>query len=413
MAVLTLYPQSSEMLGQFSLAQDLAQQCFAKEARGRGWHFMENMKDTQRDFALVLRQNYQEEVFRRRLRELWVRLIGAEVAEGGVGGSCGVTVTVQDGATRKVSVIKSFVRQTLNIPFEGRTIKDKWVKIDGIVETDMPKTRVYGAIESPTHGNILWAALDHGTTRIGFALTAERQKAYPESCKATVVAEAAAALKPFSLKFKQRVAKNFLTKDCVFLAGDACHSNSSGAAQWKLSLVPRGFAPPSLLYTYKGYQNADPNEVLGVVMEEASTSTSGLNVAFDFNTISVKGSFESGSWSPGRVFGDPEYTADGMHAVSKAARISRLLSKTTMPISWITIPAKSGPSAFEIPGVMPLRKVFYDQKRTARRRYNVDIKKVSAYVIRLDGWVGTATMLNADAVGELESYFGGILVHPD
>jgi phenol 2-monooxygenase (NADPH) len=35
---------------------------------------MENMKDTQWDFALVLRQKYQEEIFRRRLRELGVNL---------------------------------------------------------------------------------------------------------------------------------------------------------------------------------------------------------------------------------------------------------------------------------------------------------------------------------------------------
>jgi len=35
---------------------------------------MENMKDTQWDFALVLRQKYQEEIFRRRLKELGVSL---------------------------------------------------------------------------------------------------------------------------------------------------------------------------------------------------------------------------------------------------------------------------------------------------------------------------------------------------
>ena len=49
-------------------------------------------------------------------------------------------------------------------------------------------------------------------------------------------------MKPFKLKFKQidwftvysvgqRVARQFFTKDCVFLAGDACHTHSSGAAQ--------------------------------------------------------------------------------------------------------------------------------------------------------------------------------------
>lgn len=82
---ITLYPRSSEMLDQLGLADELAQECFAcrstvsydsagKQVQGRGWYFMENMKDTQWDFALVLRQKYQEEIFRKRLRELGVNL---------------------------------------------------------------------------------------------------------------------------------------------------------------------------------------------------------------------------------------------------------------------------------------------------------------------------------------------------
>jgi len=82
---ITLYPRSSEMLDQLGLADELAQECFAcrntvsynpegQEVAGRGWYFMEHMNDTQWDFALVLRQKYQEEIFRRRLRELGGRL---------------------------------------------------------------------------------------------------------------------------------------------------------------------------------------------------------------------------------------------------------------------------------------------------------------------------------------------------
>jgi phenol 2-monooxygenase len=249
---------------------------------------------------------------------------------------------------------RSFVRRALDIPFDGSTTEDKWVRIDGMIETNMPKSRVYGAIESPTHGNVLWAALDHGATRIGFAFTAERQKKYPEFNEAAAVAEAIASVKPFTLKFKQvdwftvysvgqRVARNFFAKDCVFLAGDACHTHSSGAAQgmntgihdacnlgWKLSMVLDGLTHPSLLDTYeserlpnvqklinydkdisrlmtmqlplgwKGDPNADPNEILGTIMEEASTFTSGLSIAFDLNVLNVKGSFESSS-EPGPV----------------------------------------------------------------------------------------------------------------
>ena len=40
--------------------------------------------------------------------------------------------------------------------------------------TDMPNSRIgWASIESKTHGNVLWVALDHGRTRIGFSLNPE------------------------------------------------------------------------------------------------------------------------------------------------------------------------------------------------------------------------------------------------
>lgn len=144
---------------------------------------MENMKDTQWDFALVLRQKYQEEIFRRRLRELGVsleapvELTKVAVDEAIPQGGYKITAVTKNGVTGEEETIickylvgadggRSFVRRALDVPFDGSTTEDKWVRIDGIIETNMPKSRVYGAIESPTHGNVLWAALDHGATRI-------------------------------------------------------------------------------------------------------------------------------------------------------------------------------------------------------------------------------------------------------
>ncbi|KAG9241642.1 FAD binding domain-containing protein [Calycina marina] len=524
---ITLYPRSTEILDQLDLADDLAQECFAcrstvsydkdgNEVQGRGWYFMENMKDTQWDFALVLRQKYQEEIFRQRLKafgvslEAPVELTDIEIAESMPANGYRVTATVEDGLTGEISTIKckyligadggrSFVRQKLEIPFEGNTTEDKWVRIDGIVECDMPKTRVYGAIESPTHGNVLWAALDHGATRIGFAYTAERQKGYKEFNEAAAVAEAIQSVKPFNLKFKQvdwytvysvgqRIAKSFFTSDCVLLAGDACHTHSSGAAQgmntgmhdsvnlgWKLSMVLKKLAPPLLLHTYeserlpnvqklinydkdisrlmtmrlpigwKGDPAADPNEILGVVMEEASTFTSGLSIAYEENAINIKGSFSSGTvksqvvagqrgpdvelQKPGTreitrlhkqtpnvakfhliVFaGEPEYTSKSLHAFTAAVEHSSLFSRTGLPVAWITIPAVSGPSAVEVLGVMPLGKVLYDEKHTAHQRYSIDVKHGAVVVLRPDGWAGTITTLGAEAVDELTEYFSAIL----
>jgi phenol 2-monooxygenase len=518
-----LYPRSSEILDQLDLADELAQECFTcrktvsydkdgKEVQGRGWHFMENMKDTQWDFAMVLRQKYQEEIFRRRLMELGValeapvELTGVEVDEKVGEGRYRITASTKHGVTGVEETIlckylvgadggRSFVRRALDIPFDGNTTEDKWVRIDGVIETDMPKSRTYCAVESPTHGNVLWAALDHGATRIGFAFTVERQRAYPEFNEAAAVAEAIASVKPFSLKFKQvdwytvysvgqRVARSFFTKGCVFLAGDACHTHSSGAAQgmntglhdasnlgWKLSLVLKGLAPASLLHTYeserlpnvmklinydkdisrlmtmqlpvgwKGDPNTDPNEILGLVMEEASTFTSGLSIAFNTNILNVKGSFESSTLpaavSPGQrgpdvelqkpgsreitrlhkqtpniarfhivlFAGEPEHTSLYLKAFSEAYEASPLFSNAKFPISWLTIPAACGPSAYELLGIMPLGKVFYDEKQTAHGRYGVDLKKGGIVVLRPDGWVGTTTVLKAEALKELEEYF--------
>ena len=81
-----------------------------------------------------------------------------------------------------------------------------------------------------------------------------------------------------------------------------------------------------------------------------------------------------------------------------------------MPISWLTIPAKSGPSAFELLGIMPFGKVFYDEEQTAHHRYGVDIEKGGLMVLRPDGWVGTSTALDGDAVMELEVYFKSVLL---
>lgn len=516
------------MLDQLGLADDLAQECFAcrdtvsydpqgKEVTGRGWYFMENMKDTQWDFALVLRQKYQEEIFRRRLRELGgkveapAEMLAVEILDGVEPGGYRVEAVIKNGISGVEEKIRcrymigadggrSFVRRTLGIPFDGETTEDKWVRIDGIIETDMPKNRVYGAIESPTHGNVLWAALDRGATRLGFAYTAERQKVYKEFNQEAAVAEAIASVKPFNLKFTevhwftiysvgQRIARQFFTKQAVFLAGDACHTHSSGAAQgmntgmhdavnlsWKLSLVLKGLAKPVLLDTYeterlpnvqklidydkdisrlmtmqlplgwKGDPNADPNEILGHVMEEASTFTSGLSIAFNENILNVKGSFISctapppvtagqrgpdvqlqkpGTREPTRLHrempntaqfhavvfaGEPEYTASSIAALDKAIDNSPILSSALLPVSWITIVGKVGPSIFELLGVMPFGRAFFDEKHTAHARYGVDIKKGAVVILRPDGWVGTLTELSQAAATELEAYFQRFLV---
>lgn len=374
---ITLFPRSSEMLDQLGLADELIQQCFAcretvaynakgEEVYGRGWSFMEGMKDTAFDFALVLRQKYQEEIFRNATAKLGVvveapvELKAVDVDENAPCGQHRVAATVENSETKASSQIlckyligadggRSSVRRMLSIPFDGESTEDRWVRIDGPIKTNLPKPRTYCSIESATHGNVLWAALDHGATRIGYAFTAERAKAYDIFDEAAAVKEAIASVKPFSLEFErvdwwtiysvgQRIARKSFARGCVFLAGDACHTHSSGAAQgmntglhdavnlgWKLSLVLRGLAKPEILETYEaerlpnvqklinydkdisrlmtnrlpegwtGDPAADVHEILGRIMAEAGTFSSGLGIYYELETgnpLSVKGSFK-------------------------------------------------------------------------------------------------------------------------
>jgi phenol 2-monooxygenase (NADPH) len=516
------------MLDQLGLAEELAQQCFAcrqtvnydkhgNEFPGRGWSFMENMKDTKWDFALVLRQKYQEEIFRQALRRHSVELEApyalTEVKTLDDVGPNGykVVATIEHSETKAKNIVKckylvgadggrSFVRRAMDIPFDGSSSEDKWVRVDGVIETNLPKPRTYCAIESPTHGNVLWAALDHGATRIGFAFTAERQKAYEEFNEEAAVKEAIASVKPFTLSFKQvdwwtiyvvgqRIARSFFVKDCIFLAGDACHTHSSGAAQgmntgmhdavnlgWKLSLVLRGLAKPDLLYTYEaerlpnvqklinydkaisrlmtmqlpedwtGDPNADPNEILGEVMAEAATFSSGLGIYYEpdsgLNLVQSSGlsSVQPGQRAPDVVLqkpatfeatrlqsitpnvarfyivlfaGDVSLTKPHLAAFSKAVENLGYLFDGNAPVSWISIfSGPGGPSAFETLGGMPFGKVFYDEDHSAHGRYGVDIAKGAVFVLRPDGWVGTVTELGHTAKDALTRYFGQFLVLP-
>lgn len=479
---------------------------------------MEDMKDTKWDFALVLRQKYQEDIFRSALKKHGVELespyalTSIEVLHDVAPDGYRVLAAIEHGETKQKSIVKcryllgadggkSFVRRAMDVPFDGSSTEDKWVRIDGVVETDLPKSRTYCAIESPTHGNVLWAALDHGGTRIGFAFTAERQTAYKEFNEDAAVREAIASVKPFSLKFKtvdwwtiyvvgQRIARSFFIHDCILLAGDACHTHSSGAAQgmntgmhdainlgWKLSLVLQGLAKPDLLQTYQaerlpnvqrlinydkdisrlmtmqlpenwhGDPNADPNEVLGVVMKEAAAFTSGLGIYYEPDTYLNIGpevstsSVRAGQRAPDAQLQKPAtFEATRLQAITpniakfyiavfvgdvgrsklllgiftKAVASVPWLFDSSLPIEWLSIFAGSGgPSAYETLGGMPFGRVFYDDDYSAHKRYGIDVEKGAVLVLRPDGWVGTVAAMDDGAAAKLEKYFGRFLFGVD
>ncbi|KAJ6021068.1 hypothetical protein N7540_006572 [Penicillium herquei] len=359
---IALFPRTLEMLDQLDLIEPMLQLGFAcrtsvtykdgeRVLPGRVWTFMENIQDTSYDFVLVLRQMYTEQILRDKLSSIGVAYYQATECIDFHSDEEGVISTFKNRATGQTFNIrskylvgadggKSFVRRHAGIPFEGDTSDDKWIRIDGIVETDMPISRSYGAIESKTHGNVLWAPLDHGATRIGYAYSSQIASKYPEGVTQEVAEkEAMESMKPFNVVFKeihwwtlysigQRIAKTFSTQDQIFLCGDAAHTHSSGAAQglntgihdavnlaWKLALHIRGVTNPAVLQTYSterisavqqlieydkdisilmshkwpawytGDPNADPYIVLGTIFEKAASFNTGLGISYTSNHL--------------------------------------------------------------------------------------------------------------------------------
>jgi phenol 2-monooxygenase (NADPH) len=73
------------------------------------------------------------------------------------------------------------------------------------MKTDMPDARIgVAGIESPTHGNILWIALDHGSTRISFTLQPDKLAKYNDKPSGEDAKnEAIEAMLPFKLENPQ------------------------------------------------------------------------------------------------------------------------------------------------------------------------------------------------------------------
>jgi len=80
-----------------------------------------------------------------------------------------------------------------------------------------------------------------------------------------------------------------------------------------------------------------------------------------------------------------------------------------LPLAFLTIPVKTGPSAFELLGRIPLGRLYFDQKQTAHARYGVDVQSGAIVVLIPDSWIGTGTILGRIAVKELEKYFSRFL----
>jgi phenol 2-monooxygenase len=305
-------PRCLEMLEQLDLVDHLLQIGFV--VRGQvsykdgqrvemTTHASSNISGTFYDYLLLCRQKYTEEVFHGRYMEAsggsaqyGVKLLSYHVSDGPDDYRVTSTLETHDGA--QVSVKSRFivgadgsrskVRELAGIRFEGDKTDHHFIRIDGVVKTNMPEARSgLVGIDSPSHGSVLWACLDHGITRVGFAFP---KKLWTEKganvTQEDVIREAKKALQPFILEFKtvewwtaysvgQRLASDYRVNDRVLIAGDAAHTHSSAAAQgmntgihdavnlsWKLAGLAHGWCEERVLDSYTTERRASARRVI-------------------------------------------------------------------------------------------------------------------------------------------------------
>lgn len=305
-------PRCLEMLEQLDLLDDLLQIGFV--VRGQvsykngqrvemTTHASSNISDTFYDYLLLCRQKYTEEVFHGRYvkvsggsAQYGVKLLDYHVSEGP--DPYRVTSTLQTQDRAQVSVksryivgadgSRSKVRELAGIRFQGDKTNHHFIRIDGVVKTNMPEARSgLVGIDSPSHGSVLWACLDHGITRVGFAFPQKLWIAKGANItQEDVIQEAKKALQPFSLEFEtvewwtaysvgQRLASDYRINNRVLIAGDAAHTHSSAAAQgmntgihdavnlsWKLAGLAHGWYEEQVLDSYTTERRASAQRVI-------------------------------------------------------------------------------------------------------------------------------------------------------
>lgn len=354
-------PRSMEMLEQLDVAEELMQMGFV--VRGQlTYRDGQRVQDEQLgsvddaetffDYLLLLRQKYTEDVIGAaytkcsgRSIHYGTKLQGYTLTENASDHKVQATISAgPDSDTRSIRCKylvgadggRSTVRSLAGIPFEGDISNRQFIRIDGIVETSMPDARQTNIIiQSRSHGNVLWACLDHGVTRIGFSFPEHLYRTLgARISKDDVVAEAKKALKPFTLSFTridwwtaysvgQRLAADFRAHDRVFIAGDAAHTHSSAGAQgmniglhdavnlsWKLAGHVKGWYADSVIesYTkerrpaaaavieqdkllsvlyagelpeeYKNDPKADRNKILESLMKQNSRNITGIAISY-------------------------------------------------------------------------------------------------------------------------------------
>ncbi|KAJ6625383.1 FAD binding domain-containing protein [Mycena sp. CBHHK59/15] len=298
----TMWPRTIEILDQLDLAERLLQigvvtrnALHFRESRPPDfwWLMFGSRMDklgelhlrqrlTEEQFAEAMEENNVEQHMRRRVEGFTID----ENAEDGY------PVTVRARDLDKDEVLeggKSTVRTLAGIAFIGERTTHRWIRMDARVKTNMPNPRCLNSIDSKSHGQILWCPIDDGLTRIGYVFSQallEKYGGVEGVTQEVAVKEAIQALQPFEVEFVevdwftiygigQAIAETFCAQDRIFLAGDACHTHSSGSAQglntgvqdavnlsWKLALNILNLGKKTLIGSYSEERKPSVQKVI-------------------------------------------------------------------------------------------------------------------------------------------------------
>jgi len=221
----------------------------------------------------------------------------------------GVTIDAQDqdGTTKSIRAAyvigadggNSFVRRTLDVPFEGRTKPNQWIVVD-VRNDPIGSPHVYMHCD-PARPYVS-AALPHGIRRFEFMVMpgeTEEELSKPENLAALIRKVVADPDKVDYIRKRvythnARLASTFRVNR-VLLAGDAAHimpvwqgqGYNSGIRDannlgWKLAMVVKGLAGDSLLDTYTMERRAHARSMihLSEVAGDIFAPTSRLGTKF-------------------------------------------------------------------------------------------------------------------------------------
>ncbi|KAI1642261.1 putative phenol 2-monooxygenase [Daldinia loculata] len=186
---------------------------------------------------------------------------------------------------------RSWTRRTLGFELQGEATDFIWGVLDIIPITDFPDIRMRCAIHSAENGSLMVIPRENKFVRLYIQLKevtpdasgrADRSKITPDS----ILNAARKILSPYKIDYEycdwwtayqigQRVGTQFDAHERVFLAGDAVHTHSPKAGQgmnvsmhdtynlgWKVALVAKGIAKPSILSTYQTERRAIARDLI-------------------------------------------------------------------------------------------------------------------------------------------------------